>query len=255
MRAIECPNCKASLEKITSGQKHTVCSFCRTTIDLSDLTRDIKASSVELQCERDEDPWLEKGFIFLEEREWEVANRQFRTVLHDEPKSAQAYLGLLLAELQLTNEEELENYATPLSDLSENINYRMLMRFADDALRQRLEGYNEAITQRINEKAEIKRQENELFQDAAENLGCVAGYLIPLLISIPITVIIAEIWYLIFRNGFHLVNLRLFRESYRFGIGTFLGLGVTWFVIFALAVGGRNEIEREKIKAERSNKE
>lgn len=211
MRAIQCPKCKASLENINSEQTHTMCSFCRATIDLSKPTEDIKISNISnmvLQMGVSTEVHLEKGFIFLEEREWENAEWRFKEAIHAEPKSALAYLGLLLVETKLTKEEELENYNTLLS---EKMNYRMAIRFADDALKQRLERYNEAIISKLDEKqAEVDLTVKDLLKVARESEGGASRKQIGL--SIIFSIIITDVVSFFIHGELRLINLNLFRS-------------------------------------------
>lgn len=71
---------------------------------------------------------LRRGYLSLENQKWEDANKFFEQVLDENVEESRAYIGKLLAELQLTNEKGLENYHG-LIEKSEN--YRMVIRFSD----------------------------------------------------------------------------------------------------------------------------
>ncbi len=82
---------------------------------------------------------LERAFMFLEDKDWTSCDQYCERVLDIEPKSAYAYLGKLLCELELNTKEELANCKT---NFSENANYKKVMRFADNKLKAEIENYN-----------------------------------------------------------------------------------------------------------------
>ncbi len=102
---------------------------------------------------------LERAFIFLEDEEWESADKYFEKVLDLEPKNAMAYLGKLLADYEISTKEELRDFAEPFDD---DAYYKKAIRFADEELREELEGYNRYIRER-NENSRIER---------IYNIGC-----------------------------------------------------------------------------------
>ena len=55
------------------------------------------------------DPVLRRAFLFLEDGEWERANDFCEQVLNIDPENARAYLGKLLAELQVNLQENLSS--------------------------------------------------------------------------------------------------------------------------------------------------
>lgn len=252
MRVIECPKCKAGLENISSEEKHIVCVYCRTPIDLSELTDNNSSNSnvqnIQVNFGHDVSVFLEKGFIFLEESEWEKAEWSFNDAIHNDPKNAQAYLGLLLAETKLTKVEELESFDTPLS---EKTNYRMVIRFANDDLKQRLEKYNEQIEQRRSESLAVT-------QKAAEQTGCLA----PLIFSIPIAILAVEIFS--FSLGGHGGRLYLIngdilddisRRGFFFPWPVYVVFLIALFLASSIIWGIAHSKKIEKLKVEQSNKE
>ena len=82
---------------------------------------------------------LERAFMFLEDKDWASCDQYCERVLDIEPKSAYAYLGKLLCELELSTKEELANCKT---NFNENANYKKVMRFADNKLKAEIENYN-----------------------------------------------------------------------------------------------------------------
>ena len=56
---------------------------------------------------------LERGFMFLEDEEWDRADEFFEKVLNKDPKNAQAYLGKLLADLEVSSFESSANFIPP----------------------------------------------------------------------------------------------------------------------------------------------
>lgn len=100
---------------------------------------------------------LERAFMFLEDGDWDKADIYCESVLDQNPKCAEAYLGKLMAEVKIRKKEDLSKAKEPL-DQSDN--YRKVMRFADESLRERLSNAKEV-------------QHNE--QLYAEAMACVAA--------------------------------------------------------------------------------
>ena len=83
---------------------------------------------------------LERAFMFLEDGDWAKADIYCESVLDQDPKCAEAYLGKLMAEVEIRKKEDLSKAKEPL-DQSDN--YRKVMRFADESLRERLSNAKE----------------------------------------------------------------------------------------------------------------
>lgn len=83
---------------------------------------------------------LERAFMFLEDGDWDKADIYCESVLDQNPKCAEAYLGKLMAEVKIRKKEDLSKAKEPL-DQSDN--YRKVMRFADESLRGRLSNAKE----------------------------------------------------------------------------------------------------------------
>ncbi|MDY6017558.1 MAG: TIR domain-containing protein, partial [Oscillospiraceae bacterium] len=96
-------------------------------------------------------PLLERAFMFLEDGDWQSADEYCEKVLDIDPKNATAYLGKLLSELRVRNQETLKEQAEPF-DYSNN--YQKAVRFADAKLKTALAGYIEHINTR-NENARL----------------------------------------------------------------------------------------------------
>lgn len=127
---------------------------------------------------------LERAFMFLEDGEWNSADEYCERVLDMDPKNAQAYLGKLMAELQVRKQEQLADVDEPFDDRN---NYQKTIRFADVPLRKKLEGDIEHILSRnehnrlegIYEEATARkdaaRTESD-YQNAASIFASIADY-------------------------------------------------------------------------------
>lgn len=83
---------------------------------------------------------LERAFMFLEDGDWAKADIYCESVLDQDPKCAEAYLGKLMAEVKIRKKEDLSKAKEPLDQSG---NYRKVMRFADESLRERLSNAKE----------------------------------------------------------------------------------------------------------------
>ncbi len=95
-------------------------------------------------------PLLKRAFMFLEDGDWQSADEYCERVLDTNPECAQAYLGKLMAELQVHRQEKLADCAEPFD---KNGNYQKAVRFADEKLAAALKGY----IAHINERNESQR--------------------------------------------------------------------------------------------------
>ncbi|MBQ6504250.1 MAG: TIR domain-containing protein [Flexilinea sp.] len=89
---------------------------------------------------------LRRAFMFLEDGNWQEADQYCEKVLDMEPENAQAYLGKLMAELQVRTPDELSNQPQPFDGRN---NYQKALRFGDEKLRGQLTGYITHIHNRI----------------------------------------------------------------------------------------------------------
>lgn len=80
-------------------------------------------------------PLLKRAFMSLEDCEWNKADDFCEQVLNQEPENAQAYLGKLMAELQVRRKEDLPNCERPFND---NNNYQKAVRFGDEEIAEML---------------------------------------------------------------------------------------------------------------------
>jgi len=96
-------------------------------------------------------PLLERVFLFLEDGKWEDADIYCEKVLDIDPKNADAYLGKLMAELQVKNRKALADYFEPFDDRD---NFNKVIRFGDENLEEEMRGYISLIKTR-NENARL----------------------------------------------------------------------------------------------------
>ncbi|MBR6513194.1 MAG: TIR domain-containing protein [Clostridia bacterium] len=97
----------------------------------------------------DTEPLLKRMYIFLEDGDWKSADEYAERVLDRDPENALAYLGKLMAELNVKKRSDLENLANTFDS---NAHYKKIIRFADDALAKELDGYNRSIIERNTER-------------------------------------------------------------------------------------------------------
>lgn len=105
-------------------------------------------------------PLLRRVFLFLEDKNWQEADEYCEKVLDLDPENAMAYVGKLMAELQVSKEENLANCEEPFDNSN---NYQKAVRFADDELKAKLVGYANIIKDRNEE-----RRLNDLYKEALE---------------------------------------------------------------------------------------
>ena len=111
-------------------------------------------------------PLLERAWIFLEDKNWKKAREYVERVLDMNPKCGEAYLIKMLAGMSLNNRNALKNWSHPLDGYDE---YKKIMKYADDELKNELMQYNKIIVDRqrkkeqeLNEKR--MREERELYE-------------------------------------------------------------------------------------------
>ena len=100
---------------------------------------------------------LKRVFIFLEDGDFKSADEYCEKVLDIEPENALAYLGKLMAELRVNQEDELEYLSESFEDSS---NYQKIMKFGDDKIKSEVKSYIDCINKRnYLEQCEKKYQE------------------------------------------------------------------------------------------------
>ena len=90
-------------------------------------------------------PLLKLGSEALEKGEWDIASSRFDLALTVDPMCAEAYLGKLMAEKKCKRKDQL---AKSKKQLYKNSQYKQAIAYADDTLKQELEGYCKTIAAR-----------------------------------------------------------------------------------------------------------
>jgi hypothetical protein len=122
-----------------------------------------------------------RGLLFLEDLDFEQADEYFDKALDIHPEWAPAYMGKFFVDNKMAGEAAFLTYVeglaaaakenkTPvdLSFMTENANFKRMMRFADERLRGEYQGYverlkrqNEAVAEQIAQEQERQRAERE----------------------------------------------------------------------------------------------
>lgn len=103
-------------------------------------------------------PLLKRAFMFLEDGNWQDADTYCEKVLDLDPECGEAYLGKLMAELNVGKRQQLADCKEPFND-SEN--FAKIIRFGDEKTESEMRGY----IAYINERNENERLQN-LYDDA-----------------------------------------------------------------------------------------
>ena len=109
---------------------------------------------------------VKRAYMFLEDGEFETADSYFDKILDIDIEDSRAYIGKLLAECKLRNEDEIPNLPQTVTD---DKNFKKALRFATPEQKARYEALNGAIVERIEtEKREIAEQRAKLQAEREE---------------------------------------------------------------------------------------
>ena len=106
---------------------------------------------------------LKRAFIFLEDGEFSRADEFCEQVLNIDPENAEAYIGKLMAELNVRSRESLKDQPQTFDTRN---NYQKAMRFGSDSIKKELSG----ITTYILDRNETARQD-AIYQKAIRALN------------------------------------------------------------------------------------
>lgn len=125
-------------------------------------------------------PLLRRAFLFLEDGEFDTADEYAEKVLDVYPECAEAYVVKLMIEVNIQKQSDLAYCAYPLTSSS---NYKKAIRFASHEYRETLEGYNNAIKERLetDRKDEIyfygiNLINSSRYEEAIQTLKKIASY-------------------------------------------------------------------------------
>ena len=101
-------------------------------------------------------PLLKRAFIFLEDGDWKSADEYCEKVLDIDPECAEAYLGKLMAELNIRKRTDLGKQTVYFD---EDSNYQKAHRYGDKNLKAELDKYVQEIPVNIQEKIYVRVKE------------------------------------------------------------------------------------------------
>lgn len=100
---------------------------------------------------------LKRVAIFLEDGDWNSADEYCEKVLDIDPENAEAYLGKLMAEIEVSHRHDLKDCRTAV-EITSNNNYKKVIRFGSEKIKNELDGYLKYINDR---NAEEKRRQEQ----------------------------------------------------------------------------------------------
>ena len=122
---------------------------------------------------------LEKAKLSLEESNWPKAKEYYDHVLDTEHKTAEAYLGILMCELEVNTWEEFtEKYIESQNTFRENANYVRARRFAVGELDSKFKKLDTYVRQQQEKLEEKWRQEYKIILSQAEDLVTSEGIIV-----------------------------------------------------------------------------
>ncbi len=99
---------------------------------------------------------VEKGYTYLELKEWKKAKEIFDFAIVNNNKKAKAYIGRLLAKLKLSDLASLTSVNKKLTKFDD---FKMAIKYADDNYKQHLKKYYSLVEEKINQKkAKVKKR-------------------------------------------------------------------------------------------------
>ena len=149
-----------------------------------DAVNDTKASkAASINTSASTESLLKRAFIFLEDGDWASASAYCEACLDKNPELAEAYLGKLMAELHVNKPEKLNDCS---ESFDSNSNYQKIMRYADDELKETLNGYlrqihlNKEITRKntilSNGKTKMKEGKIDSYEAAINLFASISGW-------------------------------------------------------------------------------
>lgn len=149
-----------------------------------DAVNDTKASkAASINTSASTESLLKRAFIFLEDGDWASASAYCEACLDKNPELAEAYLGKLMAELHVNKPEELNDCS---ESFDSNSNYQKILRYADDELKETLNGYlrqirlNKEITRKntilSNGKTKMKEGKIDSYEAAIDLFASISGW-------------------------------------------------------------------------------
>lgn len=109
------------------------------------------------------DPLVKRAFMCLEDGDWSGADKCCEKILDADPENARAYFAKLCLDLKVKKPEYIAGCDQPLD---ENINFKKVLRFGDKDLKDEVNGYNKAITDRVN-----ANRKNAAYNEAVEKMN------------------------------------------------------------------------------------
>lgn len=169
----KCPVCGGMLA-VDDTKKAAVCQFCGDAFVVEEavnnyITNNITNNTVNnnigdgaivnvYEQSKSVSALLERVAQFLEDKDWNSASQYCEDILDIDPQNAQAYLGKLMAELQVSKKADLVKHKT----LESSANYQRILKYGDKAMLDELNGYLlEANNKKRNQGKLQKYQEAE----------------------------------------------------------------------------------------------
>ena len=126
---------------------------------------------------------VKRIFVFLEDGDWNSANEYCEKVLDINVENAEAYLGKLMAELQIKTKDELKNCSKPFDNSN---NYQKIMRYGDDDIKEFLAECSDVVNQRFTLAEEAKkRKEKALIISLSSAVSAIALILLTVFVFVP----------------------------------------------------------------------
>lgn len=171
MATFKCKICDAVLN-VREGTSIYVCEYCGTkqTVPMDgdfDSGHNEKHESVSVGS------LLKRAFMFLEDGKWVQAKQYCERALDIDPENGRAYLGNLMAEINVHSESELSD---PCLDYRNNDNYIKVLRFGDPQTVNNLKAYAIESAYKMALKIMNSAVHEKDYYQAAKQFRAVAGY-------------------------------------------------------------------------------
>ena len=133
--------CKQCNNNVPNDSEY--CPFCGNTVEKV-ITETNSVSDVD------------KGYTYLELKEWKKAKELFDFAIVNNDNKARAYIGRLLAKLKLSDLVSLSSVNKKLTKFDD---FKMAVKYADDNYKQQLKKYYSLVEEKINlKKAKSKKR-------------------------------------------------------------------------------------------------